>query len=61
MPVLECSIAPPDESGEKLEKEYPAFKYLVLAILFFLTSEMKSLRLRRRTRKNTDGPSKIDY
>lgn len=60
MPVLECSIAPPDESGEKLEKEYPALKYFILALLFYLVSKFRFLGFRKNSGKTPETPTDVN-
>ena len=60
MPILECSIAPPDEDEESSRNDYPAIKYLVLAILFFIVSKFSTLRAGEKSRKRTGIPADID-
>ena len=60
MPVLECSIAPPAEDEESSRNDYPAIKYLVLAILFFIVSRFTSLRDGKKSRKGAGIPADID-
>ena len=60
MPILECSIAPPDEDEESSRNDYPAIKYLVLAILFFIVSRFTFLRDGKKSRKGAGIPADID-
>ncbi len=60
MPILECSIAPPDEDEQTSKNDYPAIKYLVFAILFFTLSRFRSLRAGKKSRKRAGVPADID-
>ena len=61
MPILECSIAPPDEDEQTSKNDYPAIKYLVFAILFFIVSKFSSLRAGKKSRKRTGIPAENAY
>jgi len=60
MPVLECSITPPDEDDQTSKNDYPAIKYLILAILFFIVSKFTSLRSREKTGKGIHASPDIN-